>query len=70
MKVPDISQEGHWEVLSSEYILRRSPWLTVRQDHVRLPGGAVNDEFYVLEYPDWVNVIAITQEGLFVMEKQ
>ena len=70
MKVPDISQEGRWKILSSEYILRRGPWLTVRQDHVQLPGGQVNDEFYVLEYPDWVNVIALTGDGHFVMEKQ
>lgn len=28
------------------------------------------DEYYVLEYPDWINVIAITKDGRFVMEKQ
>lgn len=27
-------------------------------------------EFYVLEYPDWINVIAITDDGRFVMEHQ
>ena len=45
-----------WEVLGREYLYRR-PWLTVRRDRVRLPTGAVNDEYYVLEYPTWVNVI-------------
>ena len=24
-----------------------------------------NDEYYVLEYPDWVNVIALTEDGKF-----
>ena len=58
-----------WEILSTEYLIRR-PWLTARRDHVKLPTGAENPEFYVLEYPDWVNVIAITKEGEFVMIRQ
>lgn len=58
-----------WEILESEYLIRR-PWLTARRDHVRLPDGVENKEYYVLEYPDWVNVIAITADGKFVMERQ
>lgn len=58
-----------WEILGSEYLIRR-PWLTARRDHVRLPDGVENKEYYVLEYPDWVNVIAITVDGKFVMERQ
>ncbi len=58
-----------WETLSSEYLIRR-PWLTARRDKVRLPNGVVNDEFYILEYPDWVNVIAITTEGKYVLVRQ
>lgn len=57
------------EVVSSEYLFRR-PWLTVRRDSLRLPDGRLNPEFYVLEYPSWVNVIAITDDGRFVMIHQ
>lgn len=64
-----ITEEGKWETLKSEYLFKR-PWLTVRKDCVRIPSGEINDEFYVLEYPDWVNVIAITEDGQFVMERQ
>ena len=64
-----INTDGKWEILSSEHLFRR-PWLTVRKDCVKLPNGQVNDEFYVLEYPDWVNVIAITKDGDYVMERQ
>lgn len=64
-----ISEKGKWKVLKSEYLFRR-PWLTVRRDCVELPDGRQNPEFYVLEYPDWVNVIAITEDGQFVMERQ
>lgn len=58
-----------WETLSSEYLFRE-PWFTVRRDHVRLPGGSEIPSFYVLEYPDWVNTIAITREGRFIMIEQ
>ena len=46
------------------------PWLTARRDVVQLPNGEINDEFYVLEYPDWVNVIAITPDDHFVFVRQ
>lgn len=59
-----------WKIISSEKIVSRPPWLSVRQDKVELPDGRINPEFYVLEYPDWVNVIAITEEGRYVMERQ
>ena len=58
-----------WNVLESEYVVDR-PWLRARRDCVQLPTGVVYPEYYVLEYPDWVNVIAITPEGRFVMVEQ
>ena len=58
-----------WKVLHSEYLIKR-PWLTARQDKIELPDGRIIPEYYVLEYPDWVNVIAITKDGHFVMERQ
>lgn len=58
-----------WRTLESEYLIRR-PWLTARRDKVELPDGRVNPEHYVLEYPDWVNIIAITEAGEFVMVEQ
>lgn len=62
-------KDRRWTVLGSEYLIRR-PWLTARRDRVRLPNGVENDEYYVLEYPDWVNVIALTEDGKFIMERQ
>lgn len=58
-----------WTVLSSEYLCKR-PWLTVRKDSLRLPNGVVMNDYYVLEYPAWVNVIAVTKDGKFVMVEQ
>lgn len=58
-----------WKTLKSEYLIKR-PWLTARRDAVQLPNGEINDEFYVLEYPDWVNIIAITPDDQFVFVRQ
>ena len=64
-----MDKERKWDILSSTYISRR-PWLTARKDVVRLPDGRVNPEYWVLEFPDWVNVIALTKDGKMVMERQ
>lgn len=64
-----LSEKPKWDILKSEYISRR-PWLTARKDMVQLPDGRVNPEFWVLEYPDWVNVIAITKDGDMILERQ
>ncbi len=58
-----------WRVLDSKYVVRR-PWLTARCDTVELPDGVINKEYYVLEYPDWVNTIAITADGHYVFVRQ
>ena len=58
-----------WDVIDSEYLFKR-PWLTARRDHVKLPTGAEIHDFYVLEYPEFCNVIAITKGGKFLMERQ
>ena len=58
-----------WKTLSQKYLIEK-PWLTARVDKVELPTGAIIDEYYVLEYPDWVNTIAITKEGEFVFVRQ
>ena len=64
-----MQRDMKWKTLKSEYIIRR-PWLTARRDTVELPTGVVNDEYYVLEYPTWVNVIAVTGGGEYVMIRQ
>lgn len=44
--------------------------MTARCDTVQLPNGTIHNEYYVLEYPSWINVIAITDEGKYVMVEQ
>lgn len=56
-------------MIESEY-LHREPWLTVRKEKLRMPNGNIVPDYYVLEYPNWVNIIAITQDNLFVLVSQ
>ena len=64
-----MEREDKWKILESTYISRR-PWMTARLDKVQLPDGRINPEYWVLEFPDWVNVIAITKDGEMVMVRQ
>ena len=59
----------NWKVLKSEY-LSRQPWFTVRKEEVELPNGNRIPEYYIFEYPEWINVIAITKEQKFVFVSQ
>ncbi len=67
-----MSQEDealNWKVISSKY-LSREPWFTVRSECVELPNGKRIPDYYVLDYPEWINVIAVTKEGKIVMVRQ
>ena len=58
-----------WDIIESSYPFV-CPWLKVRKDVVSLPNGVEIPDFYVTEAPDWVNVIAITTKGEFIIEEQ
>ncbi len=58
-----------WKVLHTEYIAKE-PWFTARKDTVELPNGNQIPSYYILEYPNWINVIAITKEGKFIFVRQ
>lgn len=63
-------KDKKWELVSSKPLINRPPWMVLRCDTFRLPNGRVVPEYYILDYPDWVNVIAITTKGEFVMISQ
>lgn len=58
-----------WEKISSLYIVRE-PWATLRVDTCRMPDGTIIPDYYVLEYPDWVNAVALTEEGKVILVRQ
>jgi len=58
-----------WKTLSSKYI-HKGLWATLRVDECEMPDGRIVDDYYVLEYPTWVNAIAITEENKVLMVRQ
>ena len=58
-----------WKTCSSTYI-HKGPWATLRTDKCEMPDGRIVEDYYVLEYPNWVNAVAITDEGKVLMVRQ
>ena len=58
-----------WKLLKTEYLVD-APWLKVAKETCELPNGKVIDDFYTLWQPDWVQILARTAEGKWVMTEQ
>ena len=57
-------------VVEDSRITYADRWLKVRTDRCVSPSGPVIDPFHVLEYPAWVNVVALTPDGEIVLVRQ
>ena len=58
-----------WKRLDSRYVVR-DEWFTLRADIYRLPDERVIEPVYVIEYRDWVNVVALTPAQEVVLVRQ
>jgi len=58
-----------WNILASR-IIRSDRWIQLRADRCQMPDGQIVDPFYVLEYPDWLNAVALTSEGKVILTRQ
>ncbi|MCB8966948.1 MAG: NUDIX hydrolase [Ardenticatenaceae bacterium] len=59
-----------WKTLSRETILDYSKFLTVEQHTVELPDGQVIVDWPWVVTPDYVNVVAVTEDGRFLLFRQ
>lgn len=58
-----------WQKLASRYLVRER-WATLRVDTCKLQNGAIKDDYYVLEYPNWVNAVALTKDNKMILVRQ
>jgi len=58
-----------WKTLSSSYI-HKGPWATLRTDRCQMPSGHIVEDYYVLEYNNWVNAVAVTEDNKILMVHQ
>ena len=59
-----------WRMRSRRTILDRSPWITVEEHVVELPDGTVVEDWPWLVGREFVNVVAVTADGRFVLLRQ
>ncbi|TKC04801.1 NUDIX hydrolase [Pedobacter polaris] len=58
-----------WQKIASKYLVKER-WATLRVDTCKLQNGSIKDDYYVLEYPNWVNAVALTKENKIIMVRQ
>lgn len=58
-----------WQKIASKYLVKEK-WATLRVDTCKLQNGSIKDDYYVLEYPNWVNAIALTKENKIILVRQ
>jgi len=68
MKNP-AAKQMNWKLLSSDY-LYKDGWFTARKDRCEMPSGKIVDPYYVLEYPNWVNAVAVAETGSIILVRQ
>jgi 8-oxo-dGTP pyrophosphatase MutT (NUDIX family) len=59
----------HWTVLQSRSLIK-DRWVDLRTETCETATGRVVEPYYVLTYPDWVVVVAITPERKMVLVRQ
>jgi len=59
-----------WKTLSKDVILKGSRFLTVENHTVQLPDGRIIADWPWIITPDFVNVVAVTDEGRFLCFRQ
>lgn len=59
-----------WLTLNRREVFSAPPWLRVWQEEIRLPSGRLVPDFYQVQLPEFVVVVAQTPEGEIVTERQ
>ena len=59
-----------WKTLARRTILNHSKFLAVEEHTVELPDGRIIDHWPWIITPDYINVTAVTEEGLFLCFRQ
>jgi ADP-ribose pyrophosphatase len=52
-----------WRVRQRQLVLNADPWLRVWREDLALPDGRDVDRFFTIEMPDYVVIVATTQDG-------
>lgn len=58
-----------WKVLETTQLFS-SGFFNLKTEKCELPDGRVMPKYFVVDFPDWVNILPITKEGQVILVKQ
>lgn len=64
-----MSDDLKWKAQASHEIFRTG-FFRLRSDECQLPDGRVMPRYYVMEFPDWVNIVPVTDDNRIVLVEQ
>jgi 8-oxo-dGTP pyrophosphatase MutT (NUDIX family) len=64
-----LASDGKWRVTASRHVIK-DRWISLRADDCVTDEGAVVAPYYVLEYRDWVEVVALSPDNQVLLVKQ
>ena len=65
----ELAQGGKWRVTGSRYV-HKDRWIAVRADDCVTEDGVSVAPYYVLEYPDWVEIVALDADDNLLLVRQ
>lgn len=65
-----MESEKKWREMNKKTILEHQPYIKVTKKDFLRPDGKELKDYYILEYPTWVNVVALTVESEIVLVDQ
>jgi 8-oxo-dGTP pyrophosphatase MutT (NUDIX family) len=69
LKRDGVTSALDWHIVQSEYVLA-DQWLCLRSDICTTASGQTVSPYYVLECPDWVNIVAFTQDDKIILTNE
>ena len=67
--VEESDKENNWEIFPDRVLLQ-TPIVTIRKGPVLCRRSGRRKDFYLFDFPDWVNVVAVTSDGQIVLIRQ
>jgi 8-oxo-dGTP pyrophosphatase MutT (NUDIX family) len=64
-----VADSGKWSVVQSRSV-REDHWIKLREDHCRTAEGVDIAPYYVLDYPDWVHIVALDEQDRVLLVRQ
>jgi 8-oxo-dGTP pyrophosphatase MutT (NUDIX family) len=64
-----MTQKETWDIQSVRQVIN-TPFLKVRSEQVKLPGGIILADYYIIENKGWVGIIPITPAGRILINNQ